>query len=178
MKGQPRRLGADATSQLVLGGYGPAGVIFLALALLVVLVPSKAPESRQTIATTRPAMRTDTAGDAASGTATPVEAAQAPSTAGLKNAKVTLASTCAGGNRQTREPYSPPCITFSGNNGGATSPGVTGDKITVTFREGDLPSVYAVAGQVAEKANIKDTQDDIRRTIRAYFDYFNKNFQL
>ena len=55
MKGQPRRLGADATSQLVLGGYGPAGVIFLALALLVVLVPSKAPESRQTIATTRPA---------------------------------------------------------------------------------------------------------------------------
>lgn len=182
MKRQPPRLGADATSQLVLGGYGPAGVIFLALALLVVLVPSKAPAPRQTVATSEAALRTDTTGDTTSDAPAAAGADGgadlAPSTAGIKNAKVALAATCAGGNRQTREPYSPPCITFSGNNGGATAPGVSGDKITVTFREGELPSVYAVAGQVAEKANIKDTQDDVRRTIRAYFDYFNKHFQL
>ncbi len=85
---------------------------------------------------------------------------------------------CEGGVRQTREPYSPPCIEFSGSNGGATSPGVTGDTITVAFREGNLPSLYAVAGQVAEKANIKDTEEDVRRTLQAYFDYFNKKFQL
>ena len=89
-----------------------------------------------------------------------------------------IADTCEGGARQTKEPYSPPCITFSGDNGGATSPGVTGDTITVAFREGNLPSIYAVAGKVAEKANIKDTNEDIRRTIQAYFDYFNKKFQL
>ncbi len=88
------------------------------------------------------------------------------------------AGNCEGGARQTREPYSPPCITFSGANGGATSPGVTGDTITVAFREGNLPSLYAVAGQVAEKANIKDTEEDVRRTMVAYFDYFNKKFQL
>jgi len=88
------------------------------------------------------------------------------------------AGNCEGGARQTREPYSPPCITFSGPNGGATSPGVTGDTITVAFREGNLPSLYAVAGQVAEKANIKDTEEDVRRTMVAYFDYFNKKFQL
>ncbi|MGK2958862.1 MAG: hypothetical protein ACSLFB_10780 [Acidimicrobiales bacterium] len=91
---------------------------------------------------------------------------------------VTTAGNCEGGARQTREPYSPPCITFSGDNGGATSPGVTGDTITVAFREGNLPSLYAVAGQVAEKANIKDNEDDVRRTMVAYFDYFNKKFQL
>ncbi len=180
MKRQPR-LGVDATSRLVLGGYGPAGVIFLAVALLVVLVPSKAPdESASVAATSRRALSSADASDSTEDSAASIANGDAavPPTGGLKDAKVALASTCVGGARQTREPYSPPCITFSGNNGGATSPGVTADKITVTFREGDLPSVYGVAGQVAEKANIKDTQEDIRRTIRAYFDYFNKNFQL
>ncbi|MCZ7630208.1 MAG: hypothetical protein M5U19_14695 [Microthrixaceae bacterium] len=32
------------------------------------------------------------------------------------------------------DPYSPPCIQFSGNNGGATSRGVSADKIVVTVR--------------------------------------------
>ena len=32
------------------------------------------------------------------------------------------------------DPYSPPCTTFSGDNGGATSRGVTGDTITVAVR--------------------------------------------
>jgi hypothetical protein len=177
---RPPRLGADATSRLVLGGYGPLGVVLVVLALLVTLVPSKAPrEQTQTISAGPAAEVTDSTSDLGSATNEgPAGTTVIPGAAGLKNAKVALASTCEGGARQTREPYSPPCITFSGNNGGATAPGVTGDTVTVTFREGDLPSVYAVAGQVAEKANIKDTQEDIRRTIRAYFDYFNKHFQL
>lgn len=177
---RPQRLGADASSRLVLGGYGPLGVILVVLALLVALVPSKAPHEKTQTISAGPAAETTAATDSTSALdgAASVGGVQIPGAAGVKNAKVALASTCPGGARQTREPYSPPCISFSGSNGGATSPGVTADTIKVTFREGDLPSVYAVAGQVAEKANIKDTNEDIRRTIRAYFDYFNKYFQI
>lgn len=89
-----------------------------------------------------------------------------------------LGSTCQGGEKQTVEPYSPPCILFEGDNGGATSQGVTGDTITVTFREGNLPSIYAVAGSIAQKLGVKDTGEDVRRTIKTYFDYFNSHFQL
>lgn len=191
MRRRPARLGADATSRLVLGGYGPLGVIVVTLALLVALVPSKAPEAADvgvqagTVGGDEPGgsgpddttpVGTDggTGGGATSGAG-----GAGPSRAGqVAGGKVALGSNCEGGARQTREPYAPPCITFSGANGGASSLGVTGDKITVTFREGDLPSIQAVASQVAEKANIKDTNEDIRRTIRAYFDYFNKKFQL
>lgn len=164
---------------LVLGGYGPLVALLLTLALLVTLVPSKAPESRPVSAVSE-----GPGGPRSSGAADEESTADAtaPVVGGVPQAgpgaKVELASNCEGGDRQTREPYSPPCIAFSGNNGGATSPGVTRDTITLTFREGELPSVYAVAGQVAEKANIKDTTEDVRRTIDAYVEYFNTHFQL
>lgn len=111
----------------------------------------------------------------AGGTSSP--SADSPAAPASGGGTTVLAGNCEGGARQTREPYSPPCITFSGDNGGATSPGVTGDTITIAFREGNLPSLYAVAGQVAEKANIKDDEESVRRTLQAYFDYFNKKFQ-
>jgi hypothetical protein len=185
---RPARMGADATSRLVLGGYGPLGVMLVTLALLATLVPSKAPEpgavglraGSGTGELEGGSVDGTAPGDDGGGTADGVASSGAgPAPAGrTPGARVALGSSCEGGTRQTREPYSPPCITFSGDNGGATAPGVTADTITVTFREGDLPSIYAVAGQVAERANIKDTEEDIRRTIRAYFDYFNKKFQL
>ncbi len=213
-----QRLNGKATSPgLLLGGYAPALVVVITLALLVWLVPSTAPEESKVLGT-RQDQQTPDPGSSSSpdatapalpggvtpGGSTPVTSprSSAPksnsgnggngggsgslpaSTAGDSTAPASGGGTaapagnCEGGDRQTKEPYSPPCITFSGPNGGATSPGVTGDTITVAFREGSLPSLYAVAGQVAEKANIKDTNEDIRRTILTYFDYFNKKFQL
>ena len=38
------------------------------------------------------------------------------------------------------DPYSPPCYAFSGNNGGATSKGVTGNVIHVSARQLEGPS--------------------------------------
>jgi hypothetical protein len=174
--------------RLALGGYLPLAAVLLVCALLVAFVPSV---PREDIAL-------DSSGPSAGeGSSDPgssqVDTANGPTSApgedggggggssappAAEGATVALGDSCAGGARQTREPYSPPCVTFEGSNGGATSLGVTEDTITITFREGDLPSIYAVAGQVAEKANIRDTKDDIRRTIDAYVDYFNKHFQL
>jgi len=175
------------TRRLILGGYGPLVAILATLAVLVAAVPSKAPERGQ-VSTGADGAVTDgrvtgpglTAanGPGASGAAAAGGAGPGAAPAPPPGATVELASNCEGGDRQTREPYSPPCIAFSGDNGGATSLGVTGDTITITFREGELPSIYAVAGQVAERANIRDTEEDIRRTIETYVEYFNTHFQL
>jgi hypothetical protein len=176
----------------MLGGYLPLAAFLVVCALLVAFVPS-VPRSDTAAVGAGGAVGVDGVDAAGPGrgspggsgpggaTATTLGGAAASGPAappGTPGGTVALADTCPGGARQTREPYSPPCITFEGDNGGATAPGVTADTITVTFREGDLPSVYAVAGQVAEKANIRDTQDDIRRTIEAYVEYFNEHFQM
>lgn len=172
--------------RLVLGGYLPLATVLLVAALLAAFVPSVPPRDVALDATggggpKRAAGASAAGGEA--GSAAGVAVAGGPDRvaappAGGADGVVSFAETCAGGAFQTMEPYSPPCITFEGGNGGATSLGVTGDTITITFREGDLPSIYAVAGQVAEKANIRDTKEDIRRTIDAYVEYFNTHFQL
>jgi hypothetical protein len=186
MSGTQRR---DAP-RLALGGYLPLAAVLLVCAVLVAFVPSVPPEEVDVDsrgAATNGSQESSSSGSSEVDTAGGVDPAGGTSSGGTdgsaappaaEGGTVALADTCAGGARQTREPYSPPCITFEGSNGGATSLGVTEDTITITFREGDLPSIYAVAGQVAEKANIRDTKDDIRRTIDAYVEYFNKHFQL
>lgn len=193
-----KRTRFDPRRELALRGYAPAVVVLAVLALLVALVPSKSPMDASTLAATDGAADTsgvesgprseEVVSDAigtdggTAGVAGGERAAVAPpsggSTGGKPLGKTAVGQGCPGGKRQTREPYSPPCLTFEGFNGGATSPGVTGDVITVAYRTGALPSVFAVAGQVAEKANIRDTEADIQRTIDAYVEYFNKNFQL
>lgn len=202
MKPPSKRMGDEAMSSLMLRGYAPLVVIVVALALLVFLVPSKGPTERATSAATSSGTTdndygSDGSGTSAPGASTPVSGSAGPSAVNSGNGKtinpgggesvappgvvpgatVSIAGDCEGGAKQTIQPYSPPCIKFSGANNGASSPGVTGDTIKVAIREGNLPSLYAVAGQVAEKANIKDTNDDIRRTTIAYFDYFNKKFE-
>jgi hypothetical protein len=177
--------------RLVLGGYLPLAALLLVCAALVAFVPSVPPQDVAVGA--RDAGSSPGSGPSSSGSselevAGGVDPSTGTSDGGAdgstapppasEGGTVALADTCAGGARQTREPYAPPCITFQGSNPGATSLGVTEDTITITFREGDLPSIYAVAGQVAEKANIRDTKDDIRRTIDAYVEYFNEHFQL
>jgi hypothetical protein len=90
------------------------------------------------------------------------------------------ASGCA--DRQLQVPgdtYSPPCVTFSGNNGGATAKGVTADAVKVTWRiTSDTDTAGAVQAAVGSGVDITDTPDDIRRTIEGLTDYFNTRFQF
>ena len=75
------------------------------------------------------------------------------------------------------DPYSPPCIAFSGSNGGATTRGVTDKEIIVSARildeKGFQQTLAALAG-----AEITDDPPDIKRTISAFAEYFNKHFQF
>jgi hypothetical protein len=76
------------------------------------------------------------------------------------------------------DPYSPPCVTFEGDNGGATARGVTEDEIIISARttddEGGFQDTLAnIAG-----AEISDSNADVRRTIEALVEYFNERFEF
>lgn len=86
------------------------------------------------------------------------------------------------GPQVSGDPYSPPCVTFSGSNGGATSPGVTGTTINVTYRiPPDAEDAAQAVQQIASKynaANFNDTPAQIERTLQDLATYFNKHFQF
>jgi hypothetical protein len=87
---------------------------------------------------------------------------------------VTRGRDCPGGELQDRNStYSPPCLNFSGDNGGATSKGVSADTITIAMRE---PETFDAG--VNNQGRITDTPADIKRSLLAFVEYFNRVYQL
>lgn len=77
--------------------------------------------------------------------------------------------------RQTDSAYSPPCrAAFTGDNGGATAPGVSGTEVTVAF--------WHALGMPAHRGRIEDTpppdEDAAYRTARVLQRYFNDRYEL
>ncbi len=73
--------------------------------------------------------------------------------------------------------YSPPCYQFSGDNGGATSRGVTKDEITVAFRvtaEANFISSFASLANI----DYEESNQVLADTTEGLVDYFNENFQM
>lgn len=69
-------------------------------------------------------------------------------------------------------PYSPLCVAaFEGDNGGATSPGVTADEIKVVFRQ--LDDYDAVAPALGSP-----TTEQLVADAKVLVDYFNTQFEL
>jgi hypothetical protein len=200
------RLSAVRSNGRLLKGYGPLAALLVAFLLMALLVPTKAPQQNVvhetqsaatgagaagtsgTTATTTPGA----AGSAATGTGTGAAAGATggAAAAGATGAKTTTATTppaqagaktgaCAGQAAQVPgDPYSPPCVTFSGNNGGATSPGVSANAINVTYRfTSDSQSFQQTLASLGG-ANIVDTNADIERTITALATYFDNHFQF
>jgi hypothetical protein len=73
--------------------------------------------------------------------------------------------------------YAPACQPkWSGNNGGATSSGVTGTTITLSYRNAAaalMQEIYAV-----EPKSVIGTNDEFVQTMQAYINVFNKDFEL
>ncbi len=203
--GPARKPGA---SGLILRGYGPLAALIVVLILVTLLVPSR-PQGDETTqftgagpagpvagggnagqapGTTVPGA--DPAGDAATtgpgvGAATagaPDKRGKQPAaTAAVGPAGAKAAKNCSGGARQDgNTAYSPACVAYSGNNGGATARGVTADTITVSFRDignplGDSDSELA---KTAEKKGIIASPEAAARTRAALLEYFNSTYQL
>ena len=118
-------------------------------------------------------------GGASGGAAAPVAPAgvsPAPARGAAGTARSGVA--CAAGVRQVPwSAYAPPCQpAFTGNNGGATSHGVTRDTITVTYRRGQSTedtAVYAAAGDAAP-----DPDDFYLSDMRDYVNLLNRTFEL
>ena len=174
----------------LLAGYGPGIFLVAAFLLMSLLVPTIAPE--QNVSAASPTASSGGIAPLPGQSEQPPEAAAAGKgdhTAGGAD-KGGVASTVSGGTTrkcvglQVRgDSYSPPCVSFAGSNGGATSRGVTGKTIDITFRipADSLSSVDAAIQQLAGKYNtaaFSDTETDVKRTIQDLVTYFNRSFQF
>ncbi|MHB1924014.1 MAG: type 1 periplasmic-binding domain-containing protein [Acidimicrobiales bacterium] len=115
-------------------------------------------------------------GAAAGGASSPGSAgvAAAGSTSGVARSGVH----CGPGVKQVPwSAYAPPCVAqFSGNNGGATSHGVTARTITLSYRVGNSAqdaAVYAAAGAAAPAPDADYIAD-----LNTFIGLFNKDFEL
>jgi hypothetical protein len=135
-----------------------------------------------------PAARGNAGGGARSGSAGgPLTASGGGSTSasgpGAAGAKSAAAPPRVGGctNRKVQvpnDPYSPPCIAFSGDNGGNTYRGVSPTEITISARLAGLPDFSAAPSDNGPAASFSVKPEEIKRTIEGLADYFNSRFQF
>ena len=182
--------------------YAPVLIAGLAILLVLVLVPTTQPESQGTALgtggrSTGSNGRTGTTEGAAgqsgvgqggtSATATGAASgggggtsAGAPigpgavSTSGVSKGGVS----CDGQDARqfTWSAHSPYCVAaFQGDNGGATAQGVTGDTITLTFRNPNSTQDQAIAA-AAGNANVN--YPAMLADMQTYIDFFNSQFEL
>jgi hypothetical protein len=73
--------------------------------------------------------------------------------------------------------YAPPCVEpFEGDNGGATSPGVTADAITVVYYRAD-PALDPLTAATVENAGADVNPESATETVRAFADLYNQLFE-
>ncbi|HZU80645.1 MAG TPA: hypothetical protein VE991_12070 [Acidimicrobiales bacterium] len=175
-------VGAFPITHRLLRGYAPAVVLIVVVGLIALFVPSKVPSKASAFGSGGPGAsgpaasnNPSVAANAAGGSTT-----TAPSS-GTAGHTVTTPGTVAACSGQTEQvpgdPYSPPCITFSGSNGGATSKGVSASTINVTARLTTDQSFQQTLATLAG-AQLRDTNADNERTINALVQYFNSHFQF
>jgi hypothetical protein len=179
------RLPTSAAERRLLHGYGPLVGLLLAFVLMAAFVPSVAREKDVINVSGAAGSGTGTGGSAAStgttgtaGTTGSSTAGRAASTAAAAGATPGATAPCPGRTLQVPgDPYSPPCIAFSGSNGGATSTGVSANAITISYRVTNDPGFQQTLAQLGG-AQFADTNADYIRTVQGLADYFNKNFQF
>jgi hypothetical protein len=179
-------------------GYAPLVVIIAAFALITTLTPTVAPD--KDVVTLREGFSSQSGSSGASGapsqstTATSVAPSSASSAtaggavgAGVATAAGTSATGPASGSTGScpgqalqvpADPYSPSCITFSGNNGGSTAHGVTASTITLSYRiNADYGSLQQSFGNLSAAAPAVSVAD-LERTYQGVVTYFNDHYQF
>jgi hypothetical protein len=73
--------------------------------------------------------------------------------------------------------YAPPCVeAFEGDNGGATSAGVTADEVKLVYYQPD-PALDPLTAATVEQAGADVDPDSGRRTVQGYVDLYNRLFE-
>jgi hypothetical protein len=166
---RPKLRGAE---DRLLRGYGPLVGMVVVLLLVAFLVPTVQPEEK-TIRSSGGAAGSlvpgSTGGDVAGTTgATPGSAGAPPG------------ATACEGLQVPGDTYSPPCVTWAGgDNGGATSRGVTATDINVTIRMTEIGNIAELVKQfTGGRVQVNETPDDVIRTAQVLTEYFNRNFEF
>ncbi|MHB1444447.1 MAG: type 1 periplasmic-binding domain-containing protein [Acidimicrobiales bacterium] len=186
------------------GRYLPVLAAILAIALLIVFVPTTQPASNSGVAAGTIGSGGTSLSASAGSAGSPAPAANSASstaqgqtgsasgsaTSGTSGGSVVssggagsigdVAKTgvhCGPGVRQFAwSDYAPACVpAFHGNNGGATGQGVTPSTITLTYRLANSSQQSAVDA-LAGSANINQT--DLVADMQTYINYFNTQFEL
>jgi len=192
----------------LLAGYGPAVLIIAAFLVMAILVPSVAPE-RDVAASTNGGTGLSAGSSGASGqvgsslgaatgsatsTTLPSGTSGAAGTSGAGGSTAAAKSTgpaaapsaqlaACSGPQVPGDPYSPPCISFNGSNGGATSRGVTANQIVITYMnptDGSKSvdeSIESVTGSY-NSVIFPETYAQMINTLQELVTYFNKHFQF
>jgi hypothetical protein len=185
----------------LLAGYGPAVLIIAAFLVMAVLVPSVAPEKDVAASTgggtsagaaagagvtnqSGASVTTTTAASSAGAATTPNGAGgSVTSSTVVPSASPSAHVAGCSGPQVPGDPYSPPCITFSGSNGGATSRGVTANQIVITYMnptdgsESVDQAIEAVTGSY-NSVIFPETYAQMINTLQDLVTYFNKHFQF
>ncbi|MHB8328418.1 MAG: type 1 periplasmic-binding domain-containing protein [Acidimicrobiales bacterium] len=183
-------VGAFPVASRLLRGYAPAAVLVLVVGLIALLVPSRVPKSAGAVTGGAggagvnggqgPTATNGGTGPTASSPSTQGSAAGSgtSSTSGRTVTTPGKVEACSGQALQVPgDPYSPPCVTFSGSNGGATATGVSGNTITISARLTTDQSFQQTLATLAG-AQLRDSNADNERTIEALAQYFNTHYQF
>jgi hypothetical protein len=172
--------------QRLFRGYGPLAVFALMILLLSILIPSKV-HDEQSVASTDTSSAgvgsgapTGDGSAATDGSAAATGGTTTGGTAGGTGGQAAVGTKAGCPDRELQvpgDPYSPPCVAFSGKNTGASSKGVTGTTIKVAYRvlneRGFQQTLADLAG-----ASLVDSPSTITKTVGALADYFNERFQF
>jgi hypothetical protein len=139
-----------------LRGYGPLIAMAAAFALMVVLVPSRAPTTTAAAAGPTEIRENQVASGGDQVTTCPDRASQVPG-----------------------DPYAPPCFTWTGgDNGGETAKGVAAGAIKVSYRSSPNGADILSTMQRFVPNAPAPQQGANEETVKALVEYFNKNFQF
>ena len=75
------------------------------------------------------------------------------------------------------DPYSPACVVFTGDNGGATYQGVSDDEIVIAVRELEGPSAAEIFSQLSGET-VSDSPEAFEDTLNALSEYFSTRFNF
>ncbi len=192
--------GADRSRQL--RRWGPITAIVVVIAVVVVVVvatrgsddgtasSTTTGQPNTTIATSAPTTASSAApaSTAPSSDTTPITAVPAEVTYPLSFTQAAaegLAGTVDWGTRcdtttgklAVPDFFAQPCFApFSGDNGGATAPGVTGDQITIVYYEGQ--ETDPIINYITDAVHVDDTNGDQFATMKELIRYYETYYEL
>jgi hypothetical protein len=151
--------------------YGPILVVVLVVAAAVIVIGGGGGDDDDDNA--------QSSGDSASQDELIRSGPMTPQKAELENKTVDFGPNCdtETGRIKLVSVYAPPCVEpFTGDNGGATSSGVTADSVKIVLYQAD-PALDPLTAATVANAGADVNPDSARQTVQGFVDLYNKLYE-